>query len=216
MLQVQQVSYHPPALPDPILKEISLELGPSQLGLIVGSSGAGKTTLLEIMAGLARPHKGQICWHGIPLPPHRLRSIAGLVFQFPERHFCGLTILDELKFGHPELHQREVDRALAQVGLTGIPVEWSPHQLSGGQQRRLALAVQLIRSPFLLLLDEPTAGLDWSVRRQVVDLLVTLKPAWSILVVSHDPEELTSIADRQWLMQQGQLMPTGNFSQTAS
>lgn len=206
MLEVRHLTYHPPATPNPILQDVSFKLGSEQIGLIVGSSGAGKSTLLELVSGLAKPTQGDICWHGTPLKSHQLRSMAGLVFQFPERHFCGLTLLEELRFGHPELQQQDIQKALRQVGLDHLPLERSPNTLSGGQQRRLALAVQLIRSPFLLLLDEPTAGLDWSVRQQVSDLLRSLKLSWSILVVTHDPEELGSIADVQWKMAEGKLM----------
>ncbi len=204
--QIRQLTYHPASSPQPILQNISFELGASQLGLIVGESGAGKSTLLEMLAGLAKPTRGSISWQGSPLTPARLRTLAGLVFQFPERHFCGLTILEEIRFGHPELREVEIRQALAQVGLDQMALNRSPNQLSGGQQRRLALAVQLIRSPFLLLLDEPTAGLDWSVRQQLIDLLKSLKPSWSIIVVTHDPEELLSIADVRWELKQGQLI----------
>jgi len=207
MLQVQHLSYHPAAVSQPILKDLSFELGPNQLGLIVGKSGAGKSTLLEILAGLARPTQGRIAWGGTELSLNQLRSLAGLVFQFPERHFCGLTVLEEMRFGHPELQQKEIENVLQQVGLAGIPLHTFPNHLSGGQQRRLALAVQLIRGPFLLLLDEPTAGLDWSVRRQLIELLARLKSTWTVLVVSHDPEELSSIADVQWILQAGSLQP---------
>jgi energy-coupling factor transport system ATP-binding protein len=207
MLQVQHLFYHPAALPQPILRDLSFELGLNQLGLIVGKSGAGKSTLLEILAGLARPTRGRIAWGGTELSPQQLRSLAGLVFQFPERHFCGLTVLEEMRFGHPELTPKEVENALKQVGLEGIPLQSSPNRLSGGQQRRLALAVQLVRGPLLLLLDEPTAGLDWSVRQQVIELLARLKSTWTVLVVSHDPEELSAIADVRWLLQAGSLQP---------
>ncbi len=207
MLQLHNLTYHPAAVPQPILRGISLELQVNQLGLIVGSSGAGKSTLLEMISGLARPSTGSITWHGSVLTPARLRTMSGLVFQFPERHFCGLTILEELRFGRPEVREAEVRQALAQVGLADIPLNQSPNQLSGGQQRRLALAVQLVRSPFLLLLDEPTAGLDWSVRQDLLDLLTVLKPSWSILIVTHDPDELAPIADVAWRIDNGQLAP---------
>jgi energy-coupling factor transport system ATP-binding protein len=77
--------------------------------------------------------------------------------------------------------------------------------LSGGQQRRLALAVQLIRQPHLLLLDEPTAGLDWSMRQQLVTLLAKLKKDWTLLVVTHDAGDLLAIADRCWTLKHGEL-----------
>jgi ABC-type cobalt transport system, ATPase component len=86
-----------------------------------------------------------------------------------------------------------------------VPLHQPPHQLSGGQQRRLALAVQLIRQPYVLLLDEPLAGLDWSMRQQVTQLLQELKSAWSLLVVSHDTRELSGIADRVWCLESGRL-----------
>ncbi|MEL7083538.1 MAG: ABC transporter ATP-binding protein [Cyanobacteria bacterium P01_A01_bin.3] len=205
MFSIQNLTYHPAATALPILRQISLQLAPKQLGAIVGASGAGKSTLLEIMAGLARPTEGSICWCDKPLQARQLRQLAGLVFQFPERHFCGFSVVEELRFGHPELRLEDVTHALEQVGLQDIPLERSPLELSGGQQRRLALAVQLVRSPSLLLLDEPTAGLDWSVSRQAVELLARLKQNWSILVVTHDPKYMEGVADRQWRLDAGQL-----------
>ncbi|WP_246275827.1 ATP-binding cassette domain-containing protein, partial [Brasilonema bromeliae] len=86
-----------------------------------------------------------------------------------------------------------------------LSLSTSPHALSGGQQRRLALAVQLIRQPHLLLLDEPTAGLDWSMRRQLVNLLAKLKKNWTLLVVTHDAGDLLPIADRCWTLNHGEL-----------
>ncbi|MGK7911408.1 MAG: ABC transporter ATP-binding protein [Synechococcus sp.] len=205
MFSIHNLSYHPAATALPILRDISLQLAPKQLGAIVGASGAGKSTLLEIMAGLARPTEGSICWCDKPLQARQLRQLAGLVFQFPERHFCGFSVVEELRFGHPELRLDDVTHALEQVGLQDIPLERSPLELSGGQQRRLALAVQLVRSPSLLLLDEPTAGLDWSVSRQAVELLARLKQNWSILVVTHDPKYMEGVADRRWRLDAGRL-----------
>lgn len=205
MLYLKNVVYHPPATVTPILKGISLELAPQELGLIIGPSGSGKTTLLEILAGLAEKTKGEIFWREQDLTPLHLQQLGGLVFQFPERHFCGKTLLEELRLGHPELGLTRIKEALYEVGLDQIPLETSPHDLSGGQQRRLSLAVQLIRQPNLLLLDEPTAGLDWSMRRQLAKLLAKLKNHWTLLVVSHDAGELSKIADRCWKINQGEL-----------
>jgi energy-coupling factor transport system ATP-binding protein len=180
MLNIRQLSYHPAASTVPILDQISLDLGPQEFGLICGPSGSGKTTLLEIMAGLAKPTTGTVQWREQTLEPESLRQLAGLVFQFPERHFCGQTILEELRLGHPEIERDQISQALTSVGLDHLSLETAPHSLSGGQQRRLALAVQLIRKPYLLLLDEPTAGLDWSMRQQIAQSVAatqeTLEP----------------------------------------
>jgi energy-coupling factor transport system ATP-binding protein len=207
MLYLKNLVYHPAATPTAILKSINFELAPQQMGLIIGPSGSGKSTLLEILAGLAQKTSGTVLWRDQELTPEQLQQLGGLVFQFPERHFCGKTILEELRLGHPELGKDRIDQALQQVGLSQIPLSTSPHSLSGGQQRRLALAVQLIRQPFLLLLDEPTAGLDWSMRQQLVSLLAKLKQDWSLLVVSHDAGDMVAIADRCWTLNHGELCP---------
>jgi energy-coupling factor transport system ATP-binding protein len=205
MLNIQDLFYHPAATTTPILRGISCQLPPQQLGVIIGTSGSGKTTLLEILAGFVEWDKGSICWRSQELIPEQLQQLCGLVFQFPERHFCGSTILEELRLGHCNIENEQITSALASVGLADISLDLAPHSLSGGQQRRLALAVQLIRQPAILLLDEPTAGLDWSVRRQIIALLDQLKQDWTILVVSHEPEELQAISDYTWNLVEGVL-----------
>lgn len=205
MLYLKNLVYHPPATPAAILKSLNLEMAPQQMGLIVGPSGSGKSTLLEILAGLAEKTEGGVFWREQELTPLHLQQLGGLVFQFPERHFCGGSILEELRLGHPELNADRVHEALTEVGLDHLSLQTSPHSLSGGQQRRLALAVQLIRQPHLLLLDEPTAGLDWSMRRQLVNLLAKLKTHWTLLVVTHDAADLCEVADRCWTLDQGEL-----------
>lgn len=205
MLYLRNLTYHPTACPTAILKSINLELESKQLGLIIGPSGSGKSTLLEILSGLAEPTSGSVFWREQELIAEQVQQLAGLVFQFPERHFCGGTILEELRLGHPELGIERVRQALTEVGLEQLSHSTPPHALSGGQQRRLALAVQLIRQPHLLLLDEPTAGLDWSMRQQLVTLLAKLKKDWTLLVVTHDAGDLLAIADRCWTLKHGEL-----------
>jgi energy-coupling factor transport system ATP-binding protein len=205
MLYIKNLTYHPPATPCAILKSINLELAPQQLGLVIGPSGSGKSTLLEILAGLAEQTSGSIFWRDQELTPDHLQQLGGLVFQFPERHFCCGSILEELRLGHPELNSQRVHEALEEVGLANLSLSAVPHALSGGQQRRLALAVQLIRQPNILLLDEPTAGLDWSMRRQLINLLAKLKPHWTLFVVTHDAGELLEIADCCWTLNHGTL-----------
>ena len=111
-----------------------------------------------------------------------------------------------MRVGHPELGAEQVTKTLESVGLGEISLQSAPHALSGGQQRRLALGVQLIRQPYLLLLDEPTAGLDWSMKKQLIGLLADLKKDWSLLVVSHDASDLAHLADYQWTLQNGELL----------
>ncbi|WP_254445171.1 MULTISPECIES: ABC transporter ATP-binding protein [unclassified Anabaena] len=205
MLYLKNLTYHPTACPQAILQSINLELPPQKLGLIIGPSGSGKSTLLEILSGLAEPTSGGVFWREQGLIAEQLQQLAGLVFQFPERHFCGGTILEELRLGHPELGTEQVKQALIEVGLEHLSLSTPPHALSGGQQRRLALAVQLIRQPNLLLLDEPTAGLDWSMRRQLVNLLAKLKKDWTLLVVTHDAGDMLPIADYCWRLDHGVL-----------
>lgn len=205
MLNLKNVTYHPSATPMPIIENISLTLPRQTLGLIVGTSGSGKTTLLEILAGLACQTRGEILWGTDSLTSEDLQQLSGIVFQFPERHFCGSNILEELRLGHPELSAIRVKDALTEVGLEHLSYETPPHALSGGQQRRLSLAVQLIRQPNILLLDEPTAGLDWLMKEQLVNLLSKLKQHWTLLVVTHDASDLVDIADNCWRIENGKL-----------
>lgn len=205
MLQLKNLTYHPTASHTAILKAVNFQIAPQQMSLVIGPSGSGKSTLLEILAGLAEKTSGGIFWRDQELIALQLQQLSGLVFQFPERHFCGGSILEELRLGHPELTSDRIEQALTEVGLTHLPLSTSPNALSGGQQRRLAFAVQLIRQPNLLLLDEPTAGLDWSMRQQLIGLLAKLKAHWSLLVVSHDAGELADIADQCWTLNHGEL-----------
>jgi energy-coupling factor transport system ATP-binding protein len=205
MLELDGIRYQSATASAPVLDGINLQLSPGQLGLVAGRSGCGKTTLLEVISGLAEPSAGSVLWQGQRLNGRRRRWLCGLVFQFPERHFLGLTVGQELKLGQRRLGAETAAEVLRQVGLEELSLKQPPEQLSGGQQRRLALAVQLLRNPEVLLLDEPTAGLDWSVRAEILTLLARLARERAMLVVSHEPELFAAIAGPCWRLEQGTL-----------
>ncbi|XP_074584270.1 ABC transporter I family member 11, chloroplastic [Curcuma longa] len=221
-LEVRRVNYRPPGTQQNLLDEVSFSLPEKSFGLIFGRSGSGKTTLLHLLAGLSKPTSGSITIERYgndgnpsqspePLAPERV----GMVFQFPERYFLADTILEEMTFGWPrqkadfalrEQLALKLQYAINSVGLNNISLDEDPHSLSGGYKRRLALAIQLVQTPQLLLLDEPLAGLDWKARADVVKLLKHLKKELTILVVSHDLRELSSLVDRSWRMQMGGIL----------
>lgn len=217
--EIRDVSYRPPGTKLNLLDRVNLSLPERSLGLIFGRSGSGKTTLLQLIAGLSKPTSGSIHIQRYtddgqpyqcpePLNPERV----GIVFQFPERYFVADNVLEEVTFGWPRqsgsLHLRELlalrlQKAITSVGLTGIPLDKDPNSLSGGYKRRLALAIQLVQTPDLLILDEPLAGLDWKARADIVKLLNSLKKELTLLVVSHDLKELATLVDRSWRMEMG-------------
>jgi len=209
MLELRSLRYQPATAAEPVLREINLSLPIGQAALVAGRSGSGKSTLLELVCGLAEPSGGSIHWQGEPLNSRQRRWLCGLVFQFPERHFLGLSVGQELKLGQRRLPYDTAEAVLQQVGLGAVSFQQAPERLSGGQQRRLALAVQLLRNPRVLLLDEPTAGLDWSVRDEILELLVELSRERVVLVVTHEPELFTGLIPAQqcWNLQQGVLQP---------
>ncbi|XP_010550217.1 PREDICTED: ABC transporter I family member 11, chloroplastic isoform X2 [Tarenaya hassleriana] len=200
--EVRDLCYRPPGTQFNILNGVNFSLRENSFGLIFGKSGSGKTTLLQLLAGLSKPTSGSICIQrygddsqpkGVPefLPAEKV----GIVFQFPERYFVADNVLDEITFGWPRQRGRlqlkehltfNLQRAFKWVGLDGIPLDKDPQLLSGGYKRRLALAIQLVQTPDLLILDEPLAGLDWKARADVSKLLKHLKKEVTLLVVSHD------------------------------
>lgn len=207
MLELRDLSYQSATAASPVLRQINLQLTIGAPALVAGPSGCGKTTLLEVISGLAEPKTGSVTWNGEGLNGRQRRWLSGLVFQFPERHFLGLSVGQELKLGQRRLSADNAEAVLTLVGLGGLSLQQAPEQLSGGQQRRLALAVQLLRNPKVLLLDEPTAGLDWSVRREILDLLAVLSKDRILLVVTHEPELFAGVIDQLWGMHDGMLAP---------
>jgi energy-coupling factor transport system ATP-binding protein len=205
MLELRHIRYQPATAAEPVLRNVNLTVPEGQTVLVAGRSGSGKTTLLEVISGLAEPTAGQVLWNGQVLNGRQRRWLCGLVFQFPERHFLGLSVGQELKLGHRRLTAEQAQEVLELVGLGGLSLQQAPEQLSGGQQRRLALAVQLLRNPKVLLLDEPTAGLDWAVRSEILQLLAALAQERALLVVTHEPDLFAGVISQGWRLAQGQL-----------
>ena len=205
MLDLKEITYQPQTGNKKILDDISFNIHENEIILICGSSGSGKTTLLEIISGLIKPQKGTITWKNKVLSCRQRRWFCGIVFQFPERYFIGTTVGKELKIGHKSLRKENLEIVLKKVGLADINLTQPPEQLSGGQQRRLAVAVQLLRNPSILLLDEPTAGLDWSMRKDVKKLILNLKNKNTIIIVTHEPALFQGIQSKMLILDKGKI-----------
>jgi len=205
MLELNNIRFRPATSERVVLNYINLKASPGEPVLISGNSGSGKTSLLEVISGLAGAQKGSIHWNQEALTRRQRRWLCGVVFQFPERHFLGLNVSQELKLGHKRLGSEERSNVLRRVGLGDVDLRQAPERLSGGQQRRLALAVQLLRRPQVLLLDEPTAGLDWSVRSEVLELLQDLAKDRLLIVVTHEPDLFEEWSGNHWTLREGRL-----------
>eukprot|EP00775_Hariotina_reticulata_P001669 gene1669-2012_t len=210
-VMVKDLCFHPPGAEQPLLDGVSFHLKPNQLGLVIGRSGSGKTTLLQLLAGLKERMQqagGLLAVAGcVGLLPGSAESAVGLVFQFPERHFLGDDVMQEMTFTWPRSVAYWADRQAMAVRMQRV----SHTAVAGGQQRRLALALQLVRAPSLLLLDEPLAGLDWHARREVVALLRELKKEATLLVVSHDLADIAPLVDCAWRMHMGGRMEAAQW-----
>lgn len=200
-------------LPDrPILDGVHLTLAPGERIGLTGSNGSGKTTLLHLMVGLLTPQGGRVVAFGrariCEADFHEVRLKAGLLFQDPDDQLFSATVGEDVAFGpfnlgwpRPRVAEA-VTRALDQVGLAGFASRIT-HHLSHGEKRLVCLATLLAMEPEVLLLDEPTDGLDPEHRDQVTRILQSFPAA--LLVVSHDREFLDQIATRRVHLEQGRL-----------
>ena len=206
MLELKNITYQPQTGRKKVLDDINLKINKNEIILVSGRSGSGKTSLLEVINGLIDPQRGRIIWENRIVNSRKRRWLCGMVFQFPERFFLGATIGKELKFGYKSIKEIKIRDVLNKVGLSKINLTIPPEKLSGGQQRRLAVAVQLLRNPNILLLDEPTAGLDWSMKNDVKDLVNRLSFENTIIVVTHEPELFQEITSKKYLLTDGKLI----------
>ena len=190
---------------------------------IIGHTGSGKSTLIQHMNGLIKATSGVIYYNGQNIYEEgfsmkTLRSKVGLVFQYPEHQLFETTIFDDVCFGpknlglsKEEVEQRAME-ALKSVGIGEDKYKNAPFDLSGGQKRRVAIAGVLAMRPEVLILDEPTAGLDPAGRDEIFDLICTMKKELDITVilVSHSMEDVAKYVDRLIVMNQGSVMYDGN------
>ena len=218
-LEVSHLSYRPVSAAAPVLNDVSLTLEENKIGLVIGPSGSGKSTLLHVIAGFStsytgsikiRPNKGGVST-SLKQSTNKVRQDIGIVFQFPERYFVGKNVFEELSYGwrhsngsdaHSDFAER-LPQVIKVAGLSSVPLDKALKELSGGYQRRVAIAVQLLQNPSVLLLDEPTAGMDLPSCKALCDTLRNVKIASAVLVVSHDTEFLSRIADDTWTMKNG-------------
>ena len=204
------------------IKDVSFEARRGECLGIIGHTGSGKSTLIQHLNGLLRPTSGQVFLNGrdIWAEPKKIRDVrfrVGLVFQYPEYQLFEETVYKDIAFGPTNQGRRgaELDRcvrdAAALVGLRDDQLEKSPFELSGGQKRRVALAGVLAMEPDVLVLDEPTAGLDPAGRENLMANIRDYQRNGdkTIVLVSHSMDEIAQNADRILVMKSARILMDG-------
>lgn len=204
------------------LKNINLKIEDGQFIGIIGHTGSGKSTLIQHLNGLMRATSGEIYFNGRDIYEEdydmkELRTRVGLVFQYPEHQLFETTIFDDVCFGpmNQGLEKKEAGlRAFEALKSVGMPEELyyqSPFDLSGGQKRRVAIAGVLAMKPEVLILDEPTAGLDPRGRDEILDLIARMhrEKNMTVILVSHSMEDVAKYVQRIIVMNDGQVMYDG-------
>ena len=199
------------------LKDVNFEIPDGQFVGLIGHTGSGKSTLIQHLNGLLKPTSGTIYYngediHGEGFSLKRLRGKVGLVFQYPEHQLFETDVFADVCFGPRNLGFTEKEvwerakEALELVGRDRKYWEQSPFELSGGQKRRVAIAGVLAMGPEVLILDEPTAGLDPRGRDEILDKIRDLhdRKGMTILLVSHNMEDIARYADRLMVMNHGE------------
>ena len=204
------------------LKDVCLEIPQGQFVGIIGHTGSGKSTLIQHLNGLTRATSGRILYEGKNIYEEGfdmrwLRSQVGLVFQYPEHQLFEVDVLSDVCFGpkNQGLSQEECEeRAKEALDLVGFPEKYyrqSPFELSGGQKRRVAIAGVLAMRPKVLVLDEPTAGLDPKGRDEILDQVERLhkETGMTVILVSHSMEDVARYVERIIVMNRGEKMLDG-------
>ena len=201
------------------LDDINLEISDGEFIGIIGHTGSGKSTLIQHLNGLVKATSGAIYFHGQDIydkdfDMRELRNRVGLVFQYPEHQLFETTIFDDVCFGpmNQGLSKKEAGlrafEALRSVGIKEELFYQSPFELSGGQKRRVAIAGVLAMKPEVLILDEPTAGLDPGGRDEILDLITRMhkERGMTVILVSHSMEDVAKYVNRIIVMNQGKVM----------
>lgn len=203
------------------LKDINLNIEDGQFVGLIGHTGSGKSTLIQHLNGLLQPTGGTVLFNGADIFTEKkealiqIRHKIGLVFQYPEHQLFEETVEKDVSFGPKNLGldeaeiSRRVKHAIKMVGLNYEKVkDKSPFELSGGQMRRVAIAGVLAMDPDVLILDEPTAGLDPSGRDEILNQIKTLheKKKITVILVSHSMEDVGKLVDKIIVMHAGEVV----------
>ena len=232
IIKVDHLSYvYNPGMPNAVtaLDDVSFEVEEGDFVGIIGATGSGKSTLITHMNGLNKPTSGHIIIDGRDLwaEPEKIREfrfLTGLVFQYPEYQLFEETVYADIAFGPKNmgLSKDEIDarvrRAASFVGISEAELSKSPFDLSGGQKRRAAIAGVIAMEPDVLILDEPTAGLDPAGRESILKNIRDYQAAQhaAVVMVSHSMEEIASNVDRLIVMEKGTAVMTGAPSEVFS
>ena len=200
------------------IKDVSFSIEKGEFIGLIGHTGSGKSTLIQHMNGLMKASSGQIYFNGDPIYEknynlRELRSKVGLVFQYPEHQLFETTIFKDVLFGPTNLGLEKLEaeyrsyEALKMVGIGDEFLDVSPFELSGGQKRRVAIAGVLAMKPEVLILDEPTAGLDPKGRDDILNQIAKLheESNITIILVTHSMEDVANYVDRIFVMNHGEL-----------
>ncbi len=196
------------------LHDVNIEIDDGEFIGIIGHTGSGKSTLIQHLNGILKPTKGQVVINGIDTKQKNLKELrrqVGIVFQYPEHQLFEETVKKDISFGLLKLglSQNEIDErvvaAIQSVGLDEAVLDKSPFELSGGQKRRVAIAGVVAMTPQILVLDEPTAGLDPKGRDEIFGYITKLHKDsnMTIILVSHSMEDIARLTERVIVMNEG-------------
>lgn len=233
MIRIENLNYiYQPGMPGErqALFDINLTIPDGSLTALIGHTGSGKSTLIQHLNGLIKPSSGRIFLNDMNITDKRadmrfVRQKVGLVFQYPEHQLFEETVYKDIAFGprnmgldKKEIHERTV-RAANAVGIDEKYFDRSPFDLSGGEQRRAAIAGVLAMEPEVLILDEPTAGLDPGGREDILNIIRNLHKArrgMIIIFVSHSMEDVAKTAERVIVMNKGGIDMEGTVEEIFS